>query len=74
LLVLPGFGTLTDVMPGLPTIIAATVFSGIVVVASWGCTRLVWLLLCLAELKTPGWLVLRRGHPPVSSEDDWGGP
>jgi hypothetical protein len=68
LLVLPGFGTLTDVMPWLPTIIAATIFGGIVVVVvGWGCTRLVWLLLCLTVLEIPRRLVLRWGHPPVSS-------
>jgi hypothetical protein len=67
LLILLGFGTLTNVMPGLPTIIATTVLGGIVVVASWVCTTLVGLMLCLVELEIFGWLVLRRGHPPVSS-------
>jgi hypothetical protein len=62
-----GFVALIDVMPGLSQIIATMVLGGIVVVASWGCTRLVLLLFCLAELEISGWLVLRWGHPPVSS-------
>jgi hypothetical protein len=66
LLVLLGFGALTDVVSRLPTIIAATVFGSIVVV-SWGCTRLVGLLLCLTVPEISTRLVLRRGHSPVSS-------
>jgi hypothetical protein len=54
LLVLPGLGALIDVMSGLPTIIATTVLgSTFVIVISWECTRLVWLLLCLTELEVP---------------------
>jgi hypothetical protein len=63
-----GFGALIDVMPRLLTIIAATIFSSIVVVVvGWGCTRLVWLLLYLTVLEIPRQLVLRWGHPLVSS-------
>jgi hypothetical protein len=55
-------------MPGLPTIITVTILDSVVVdVVGWGCTRLVWLLLCLTELEVPRWLVLRRGDPLVSS-------
>jgi hypothetical protein len=47
-------------MPGLPTIITATILDStvvvVVVVVGWGCTRLVWLLLCLMELEVPRWL------------------
>jgi hypothetical protein len=68
LFVLPGLGELIDVMPRLPTIITATILdSAIVIVVGWGCTRLVWLLLCLTELEVPRRLILRRGHPLVSS-------
>jgi hypothetical protein len=52
LLVLLGFGALTEVVSQLPIIIAAMVFSSIVVVGR-GCTRLVGLLLCLTILKIP---------------------
>jgi hypothetical protein len=58
LLVLLGFGALTDVVSRLPTIIPATIFSSIVVVG-WRCTRLVGLLVCLMILEIPRWLVLR---------------
>jgi hypothetical protein len=52
LLVLPGLGALIDVMPGLPTIVIVTILdSTVVIVVGWGCTRLVGLLLCLAELE-----------------------
>jgi hypothetical protein len=68
LLVLSGLRALIDVVSGLPTIIAAMILDNIVViVVSRGRIRLVWLLLCLTKLKVPRWLVLRRGHPPVSS-------
>jgi hypothetical protein len=55
LLVLPGLGALINVMPGLPTIITATILDStvVVVVVGWGCTRLVWLLRCLTELEVP---------------------
>jgi hypothetical protein len=71
---LPGLRELIGIVPGLPTIIAAAILGStvvvvvvVVVVVSRGCTRLEWLMLCLTELKVPRWLVLRRGHPPVSS-------
>jgi hypothetical protein len=41
------------------------VFSSIIV--GWGCIRLVGLLLCLTVLEIPRRLVLRQGHPLVSS-------
>jgi hypothetical protein len=65
LLVLLGFGALTDIVSWLPTIIAAMVLSSIIV--SWGCSRLVGLLLCLTVLEILRRLVLRQGHPLVSS-------
>jgi hypothetical protein len=67
LLVLPGLRALISIVSGLPTIIAVAILDSTVVVVSRGCIRLEWLLLSLAELKVPRWLVLRRDHPPVSS-------
>jgi hypothetical protein len=65
LLVLLGFGVLTDIVSRLPTIITVTVFSSIIVGRE--CARLVGPLLCLVILEIPRWLVLRRGHHSVSS-------